>query len=608
MKMLGVFGKYADVDLSTGKISNYEIPEDWHTKHMGGRGIAARILIKELVPKIDPLSEHNILVFAAGPFQGLNMAGGGRFLVMGKSPKTWTINDSFCGGRFGHILGRSGFDGLIVRGKAEEPVYILIDDGKVFIHSAKDLWGLNPKEVEEYLGKRQGELSVACIGKAGENMVMAACIMVDHTRAVGRPGYGAVMGSKNLKAIAVRGTQNKQIADEEKLKSLRPSFAKGILQGVWEKRLAEYGTAEGVENLHQLGILPTKNFATGMFIDFEQITGERLVKSGLLVDRDTCPGCPVRCKRVVKGSFNGEKFEPTWGGPEYETIGAVGSFCLNGDLAAICLLNQKCNQYGLDTISTGVLIAYLMEATEKGLLRGEDAIRWGDARTMVKLVDRIAHRQGIGEWVARGAEYLASRVGDSSFMMAIKGQEIPMHEPRGKLSLAVYYAMTPRGGQHMEGTHDPNPPNPELRLGENERLSWNDKARITGTYLNLRSFANSLVLCAFTASLAGDSYQFPAVREMVKAVTGLTIDVEEMLRIGERNYGLLRFFAEKEGYSRRDDDLPKRFKQRLPESGFYIDDAILQKTIDEYYRIFGYGIYGPTNERLRELGLEDLIS
>ena len=336
------------------------------------------------------------------------------------------------------------------------------------------------------------------------------------------------MGSKNLKAVVVRGNQKKQVANEDELKALRTQFAKILPTTDWGHRLHQWGTAEGIRSLQRDGILPTKNFATGMFIYYDQISGHRLVESGLLVDRDTCPACPMRCKRAVKGSFNGQAFEPFWGGPEYETIAAFGSLCLNDNLASICLFNQKCNKYGLDTISVGNVIAYLMEATEKGLLKGEDAIQWGDAQAMDRLIEKIAHREGIGEWVARGTEYLSARVGDSSFMMAIKGQEIPMHEPRGKLSLAVYYAMTPRGANHMEGTHDPNPANPELGLGENKRLSWKDKAKITGTYLNLRSLFNSLILCAFVSGLVGEDYQFPLIRKMITAATGLPVNTEEM--------------------------------------------------------------------------------
>lgn len=604
--MLGVFGRYADVDLTKGKIGEYKIPEDWHVKHIGGRGIAARILLKELCPSVNALSGENIMVFATGPFQGLNIAGAARFLVMAKSPKTQNINCSYCGGSFGHVLGRTGFDGLIVRGKSEEPVYILINEGEVFIHSAKDLWGLDPKEVEEYLKNEYGDVSVACIGVAGENLVTQSCIMVDRTRAVARPGYGAVMGCKNLKAVVVRGSKEKPVANKDKLKSLRAQFAKEVMTGGWQQTIQEFGTAGGVPILQQFGILPTKNFQTGMFLHFDQISGQKLVESGLLVGRDTCPGCPIRCKRVVKGTFNDQEFDPAWGGPEYETLAAVGSFCLNGDLSAICLFNQKCNQYGLDTISVGVCIAYLMEATEKGLIKGEDAIKWGDAKAMDELIEKIAHRRGIGEWVARGVEYLGMKVGDSSFLMQAKGEEIAMHEPRGKLSMAIYYAMTPRGGNHMEGVHDPTPPNPELGIGENYRLSWENRARIAGEYLNLRSFANSLILCAFTSDLAGN-YRFPLIREMLEAVTGISIDAKEMLKIGERNYGLLRLFAERAGYMRKDDDLLARFKQPLPESGFCIDDDVLQKSIDDYYRIYGYGVYGPTDEKLKELGLAELI-
>lgn len=605
--MLGVFGKYADIDLSSKKVSEYRIPEDWYVKHIGGRGIAARILLKELPSRINPFSEQNIIVFATGPFQGLNIAGAGRFLVMAKSPKTRTINGSYCGGSFGHVLGKSGYDGLIIRGRAKEPVYILVNNGEISIHSAKELWGLNPKEVEEYLKSKHGEVSVACIGEAGENLVMISCIMVDHTRAAARPGYGALLASKNLKAVAVHGTKEKPVSDKDRLKVLRVQFAKGLTTGDWEKLLHDYGTGGVLSTLDEFGILPTKNFQTGKFIYYDQISGQKLVDSGILVGRDTCPGCPVACKRKVRGNFNGQEFDPSWGGPEYETLAAFGSLCLNNDLSSICLFSQKCNQYGLDTISTGVAIAYLMEATEKGLLKGEDAIQWGDAKAMDKLIEKIAHREGIGDWVARGVEYLGTKVGDPSFLMQVKGQEIPMHEPRGKLSMAIYYAMTPRGGQHMEGIHDPTPANPELGLEENDRLTWKDRAKIAGVYLNLRSFANSLIECAFTTDLAGASYRFPLIREMLKASTGLSIDAEEMLRIGERNYGLLRLFAEREGYTRKDDDLPKRFKERLPESGFYIDDSMLQKTIDEYYRLYGYGTYGPTNERLKKLGLEDLV-
>jgi aldehyde:ferredoxin oxidoreductase len=605
--MLAVFGKYLDINLGTRSHQDYPIPEDWYLKHLGGRGIAARILLNELPPKTDPFSEKNPMIFATGPFQGLNIAGASRFLVMAKSPKTRTLNGSYCGGGFGHALGQSGYDGIIVRGRSDEPVYILIADGEIGIHSAKELWGLDTKQVEERLTARHGKLSVASIGKAGENLVMMSAIMVDHNRAVARPGYGALMGNKKLKAIAVRGNMQKPVAEKAALKSLRSKFAKELMVHDWQNTLHDFGTGGGVSYLSQNGLLPTKNFASGFFVKHENICGRRTNENGMLVRTDTCPGCPVRCKRGIKGSFNGQEIDPTWGGPEYETYGALGSLCLVEDIEAICLLNQKCNQYGIDTISFGVAAAYLMEATERGLLTGENAIEWGDAVAMDELLEKVADRKGIGEWIAQGLNYLGSQVGDASFLVQSKGQEIPMHDPRCRRSMALYYAISPRGANHMEGTLDAPFPNEELGLGDNDMLSWENRARIAGSYLNLRSFGNSLILCCFVSDLSGPGYLFPIIREMMAAATGISVSVDEMMKIGERNFGLLRLFAEREGYSRADDDLPARLKERLADSGRYVDEQELQKAIDDYYDIYGFEPYGPSNKRLEALGLKELV-
>jgi aldehyde:ferredoxin oxidoreductase len=333
------------------------------------------------------------------------------------------------------------------------------------------------------------------------------------------------------------------------------------------------------------------------------------VNSKVWVKRDTCPGCPVACKGVVQGSYNGESFEAEWGGPEYETIAALGSNCLNNNLEAICLFNKKCNQYGLDTISVGVQISYLMEATEKGLLKKEDQIKWGDTKAMSELIDKIAHREGIGDWVASGVEYISKKVGDGSFLIHSKGQEVPMHDPRVKYSMAVYYATTPRGGSHNEGTHEPNPPHKELNLPFNSRDSWENRALIAGEYLRLRSFANSLILCVFTSSMndVENEYLFPLIRKMVETATGQNIDVKEMLAIGERNYNLLRIFAEKTGYTRADDKLPARFYEAQASTGYVIDKDMMKKTIDEYYKIYGYGKYGPDKKRAELLGISEVM-
>jgi len=607
--MNGNFGKYVHVDLDKKIVKDYPIPEEWYIKYLGGRGIAARILLRELNAKVDPFSKDNILVFATGPFQGLGVAGGSRFLVMGKSPKTNNLNDSFCGGSFGHILGKSGFDGIIIKGKATKPVYILVDNGKVKILSAIDLWGLDPKQVEEKIKKKHKNSSIACIGKAGENEVIHACIMVDRTRAVGRPGYGAIMGSKKIKAIVVLGKQVKKLANIEKFSKLKKEFAKKVMESSYPKFLRQLGTAGLASGYNIIGNLPTKNFQNGQYIDADKISGEAILLNKVWVKRDSCPGCPINCKRVVKGVFNNEEFGTEWGGPEYETVASFGSNCLNNNLEAICLLNKKCNQYGLDTISVGVHISYLMEATEKGLLKKEDQIKWGDAKAMAELIDKIAHRKGIGDWIAKGIKFITSKVGDGSFLLQSKGQEIPMHDPRSKYSMAIYYATIPRGGNHMSGIHDPAPPHKELNLPDNPRQSWENRAKIAGEYLLLRSFANSLILCTSTTNLPDieGEYLFPLIREMLKAATGYHIDAKEMLVIGERNYDLLRIFAEKTGYTRADDKLPQRFFEVQPSTGYVIDKEMLKKTIDEYYRIYGYGKYGPDMKRAKKLNITGVM-
>jgi aldehyde:ferredoxin oxidoreductase len=298
---------------------------------------------------------------------------------------------------------------------------------------------------------------------------------------------------------------------------------------------------------------------------------------------------------------------PEWGGPEYETYGALGSFCLNNDLESICLLNQKCNKYGVDTISFGVIAAYLMEATERGLLKDSDAINWGDSVAMDQLLEKIVHRKGIGEWAARGLDYLSLMVGDSTFAVHCKGQEVPAHDPRARKSIALYYSVSPRGANHMEGTLDGPAPNEDIGVGHNDINSWDDRAFIAGSYLMLRSFGNSLIICSFVTDLNGPGNEFPLIREILKAVTGREFSVKEMMEIGERNFGLLRLHAEQEGFTRSDDDLPKRLKTPLTDSGKGIVQTDLDRAIDEFYELYDYNPYGPSDERLRKLGMGDLL-
>jgi len=608
--MHGSFGRYLNVDLTTRTISDYLIPEEWERLYIGGRGIAARILLKELSSNEHPLSPDNILVFGTGPFQGTNILGAGRHIVMGLSPKTGSVAGSYVGGYFGHELGRSGYDGIILRGAATEPVYLTLLDGNAEIHSSPDLWGKGVLDTTTSLTKSYPRSRVAAIGIAGENLVQMACIMHDVSRSAGRPGLGAVMGSKMLKAIVVRGNQEKPIADKERFLRERGEHTRDTYDEDM-RRFGEYGTVGGLTWLSEMGILPTKNFQEGTFDQAEAIGGERMHDT-ILTDREGCAGCPIRCKRAVKTTFAGREVDPRFGGPEYETTAAFGSLCLNDDLSAIALASQLCNDYGLDTISAGVAAAFMMEASEKGLV--DEDIQWGDGEAIIRLIDQIAHREGIGARIADGLEEYAAAIG-ADFAMTIKGVEIPMHEPRGKQGLGISYATSPRGATHMEGMHDTmltgGVITPELGFDHHyDRFTLADKADVAKTYEDVRSFVNSLILCAFTVRATGEKYNLPRIRALLEAETGLDVSVEEMLLIGERNYALLRIHAARAGYKMDDDGLPARFAEPLPggaSADHPIDPSVMEQTIKDYYKTRGYDRHGPTDDTLRRLGMDDLI-
>ncbi len=602
----GFFGKYLRVDLSNDSLEDYEIPEKWMRHYLGGRGIGARIMLEEMTGRADPLGPKNILVFATGPLQGTRVPGSGRHVIISKSPKTGSVSDSYAGGFFAQELATTGYDGLMIEGKADYPVYLSLDEDGPSINDAEDLWGEEVGDVDEKLKERHDGGKVAAIGKGGENLVKFACIINDRNRAAGRPGFGAVMGSKNLKAVIVKGTEELPIADKDLLMEKKKEFF-DQLQESGTVEWGKYGTSGGVKPLDELGILPTKNFQEGVFDEAEKIDGTTFYEK-ILEERDNCTACPVKCKRVVKTEFLGEEVEERYGGPEYETIAAFGSLCMNSNISSIALANQKCNEYSLDTISTGDTIAFLMEASEKGMI--EQDVKWGDPEVIIDLIDKIANREGIGESVAEGMDKFADDIG-ADFAVTSKGQEIPMHEPRGKKGLGLSYATSPRGGTHNEGFHDTAAEEiPELGLEYIDgRFTLKGKAKAVKVFEDLRSFVNSSVLCIFVVSQSGDDYNLPLIREIIEAVTGLGLDAKEMQKIGERNYNLLKIHSAREGFTREDDGLPNRLKKALPR-GESADDPILeeelQETIDEYYRERGWENEGPSSEKLKSLGMDEL--
>ena len=608
--MHATFGKYLDVDLTAGTIQDFDIPEDWQTRFIGGKGIATRLLLEELPESPDALSPENILVFATGPFQGTMIVGGGRHAVLSVSPKTGRVADSYAGGYFGHELGRSGYDGILIRGASDTPVILTLIDGAASLQPADDLWGTGTSTTEETLKSQFPGARVSSIGIAGEKKVVQACIINDRSRSAGRLGFGAVMGSKKLKAVAVRGHLEKTLADPDRFAKERADYAKTFINEGYQ-RFGQYGTGGGVTVLSEMGILPTKNFQEGMFDHAEDISGVRMHDT-ILVNRETCAGCPIRCKRAVKTSFGGSEVLPEFGGPEYETLAALGSLCLNSNLDSVALANQLCNEHGLDTISAGVLIAFLMEASEKGLI--EDDIAWGDPKAVVRLVNELARREGLVAEAADGLSLFADKI-NADFSMTIKGVELPMHEPRGKQGMGLSYATTPRGANHMEGMHDTmlasESPSPEIGVDHAyDRFSLADKVQPAKAFEDLRSFDNSLVLCCFTSRTQGEDYSYPMIRSLLEAATGQTVDAAEMLRIGERAYATMRILSGRAGHTMDEDGLPARFAEPMSagaSAGHPVDPSVMQQAIADYYEARGFDRFGPTDETLRKLGMDDCI-
>lgn len=612
--MHGSFGRYLDVNLSTGQVQAHDIPAAWWTLHLGGYGVALRLFLEEMQPGTDPWSEGNLLVFATGPMQGSAFPGAGRHAVLAKSPKTNSVSDSYSGGYFAHELARSGYDGIVIRGKSEKPVYLLVADGEAKLCDASPLWGMEVRETEDWLKERHGKVRVSSIGPAGENRVKFACIINDYACAAGRPGFGAIMGDKRLKAVAVKGWREKPLADAERLRALVRDYARWLREDKATQAFGRYGSMIQLESLNELGMLPTRNFAEGVFAGAKAISGYTLAET-ILVSRESCTACPVRCKRVVKTTYKGQPVDPVYGGLEYESVAALGSLCLIDDLHALSLANQKCNAYGLDTISVGVTIAFAMEASEKGVIK--ERIPWGDPDILLRLIDDIAYRRGLGSELARGIDVLAREWG-VDFAAHIKGQEVPLHDPRGKVGLGISYATSPRGATHLEAFHDTmvetlEQPLEELGIYEPKgRFEWERAAPLCKTFEDLMSFTNSLILCISTSwsKTVKDFHVWHTILDALEAITGQKVSPQEMLVIGERNYALRKLLAAREGYRRKDDDLPARLKQPLPtgnSAGRPIEDHELQKRIDEYYALRGFDEVGPTPVRLRALGLEDLI-
>ena len=587
--MFGWMGKIIKIDLSTGKQETVEIDDKIRRKYLGGRGLGVKLYTEICSPQTEPLSPQNALIFLAGPLTGI-MPTSGRFQVVSRSPLTNTICDSSSGGIFGAELKKTGLDGFIVTGKAAKPVYLDITNDGIEIRNAAHLWGLNTQQTKEAIIKKtKAGSSVASIGPAGENQVLFAAIMNDKDRAAGRGGMGAVMGSKNLKAVVVKGTGKILVNDPDALKAFLPKLDRLIDKNpITGKSLQLMGTSVLVNVMNAHGLYPTRNFQGGVFNDAEGVSGEKLSEV-LVHKKSACYKCPIACGRTTKtASKEGE-------GPEYETLWAFGAQLGVNDLTAITEANYVCNELGLDTITCGSTIGCAMELYEKGVFPFE--LKWGDADKLVKLVEDIAYKRGIGAELALGSKRLAEKYGKPELAMQVKGMEIPAYDPRGVQGQALSYATNNRGGCHIKAYMI----GPEI-LGSPvflDRFATKGKAEIVALLQDISAMVDSIILCRFLQFAISPS----TFAEMLNIVTGLDFTDDELVSIGKRIYSLERKFNTEAGFTRKDDTLPPRFiNEVLPEGASRNRTVMLDEMLDRYYEIRGWDKNGvPIAETLKEL-------
>jgi len=593
--MKGWMGHTLIVDLTSGAITTAPLDEDISREYIGGRGLGTRLLWDMVGPEVEPLSPDNVLIIATGPITGTGFQTSNRFSVSTKSPLTGTVLDANSGGTWGMRFKRTGYDLMIIKGRAPNPVYIEITDDGAAIHDATHLWGMTVPDVSEALGQDKNKRNVLCIGPAGENLVRFAAIMNDLSRAAARGGPGAVMGSKNLKAIVVEGKERVEFDDKERFRFVQYEATKMLKANpITSQALPEFGTAVMMNIINGIGALPTRNFQQSDFEHAEAISGEAMTDT-ILVDNDACWACPISCTRITKtAKRQGE-------GPEYETTWAFGASCGISDLEAIAEANYLCNDLGLDTISAGATIACAMELTEKGLLDSD--LRFGRADLLTKTVEDIAYRRDLGDELAEGSARLAAKHGAPELSMSVKGLEMPAYDPRGMQGQGLLFATSNRGACHMRG----NMLGPEV-LGLPkliDRFQVQGKAGYVILHQHSAAVIDSLVICKFTNIAVADEF----FARVLTALTGFEYPTSEIFRIGERIWNLERLYNLREGFTREDDALPPRLLNE-PATGASAGEVNhLEPMLQDYYRARGWDENGvPTLSRLEALGLAELAA
>ena len=619
----GSTAKILRVNLSTNKLEVETLSEDFYRLYPGGKALAGYILLNELPAHTEPFAPENVLVIANGLLTGAPVSTATRYIVSARSPLTNGYGESEAGGFWGPELKMAGFEAIIVKGRAPKPVYLWIQDGVAEIRSAQHLWGRTTAEAQEAIRAELGDekIRVLQIGIGGENLVRFAGLTNDLRHFNGRNGMGAVMGSKNLRAIAVRGSQRYQSLayDPETLLALGRKLSKSVRENPLSWDLQVRGTPGLVEPLNTAGMLPTRNFRQGAFEGVDALKWEAYEQQ-LLTARRSCYACAVRCKREV--NVNGQP--SPYGGPEYETIGAFGPDCGISDLQAIARANELCNAYMLDSISAGATIAFAMECFEHGLIGLEDTggldLRFGNTEAMLTLLEQIARRQGFGNLLAEGSMRAAEKIGGDAkfFAIQVKGQELAMHEPRGKYNVGMGYAISEIGADHLVVAHDPgfiNPDSIQFKSAFSLGITVAQPARL----LNAEKMKHFYILEKWGSleKVVGYCFFGPSPRSFIppddvlvsiNAATGWNLSMEDVLQIGERATNMARIFNLREGFSRKDDTLPERIFQGLengPLKGLGLPREEFERALTILYTLKGWdpetGV--PGLERLEALSL-----
>ena len=613
--MFGYHKKLLRVDLSNRKVEVEDLDENLIRKYIGGLGIEAKILYEETEPETDPLSPENILMAVTGPYTGTGVPTSGRHHLVARSPLTGLFGESNVGGSWAVHFKRAGFDGVVIKGKSEAPLYLWIRDGKVEFRDARPIWGKDSYESAEWLKKETSkEATAAVIGPAGERMAKIASIPhIGHiVRAAARTGLGAVMGSKNLKAIVVFGEGSIPIAKPDELKAHIKEITPHVQKAT--EAFGKFGTSGGIDNYEKIGNFPVKNWREGRWAGAKKISGVAMHDT-ILSGRKACMHCPIACGRHIKVT-EGPYAPMDCEGPEYETIGTLGGLCLVDDLVAIAKANQLCNQYGLDTMSAGGIIAFAMEAYEKGIITRSDTdgveLIWGSGEAVVEMVHKMGRGEGIGRLMTEGSKRMAEALGKNAieFAIHVKGLEPSAHDPRRFFSQALSYGTAARGACHNASWSHPYElalSMPEIGIPEpQDAYQIEGKAEFTAKMQDLMCAMDALILCRF--SQVGKAVNVTNHVDWLNLITGWNMEIPEYMKVGERLFNLKRMYNCRFGVSRKDDFLPYRF-MTLNRTGEDLTNQLppMGRLLSDYYAYRGWSEDGiPTPDKLEELGLDEL--